>query len=223
VSVIRTGNPALNTSGGVVQEDMDDARQFLRMLHRGSATGVREALKILRQVIPAPDARILDLGGGHGRYAATFAAAFPDARVTLYDREIATQIAREISGEAFSTISGDFLRDTLANDDHPAYEVVFMSYIVSGIAIEEVGALFKRVRAVIPQGGVVIVQDMYVDADDHLSPASAIDFHLTLLLENERGRFRTVPEICELLREAGFTRTQHITANGHEFSYIVAW
>src|SRR5262249_39198213 len=80
LETIRTGRPAMVTSGGVVEDDERDTRQFLQMSYRRSSVGVQEAIKVVRRLWDeiksgradqdvAP--RILDLGGGHGRYAAT--------------------------------------------------------------------------------------------------------------------------------------------------------
>ena len=217
--VIRTGRPAMVTSGGVVEDNEQDTRQFLSMLYRQSEKGAREAVKIVAQVVEqnkirAP--RILDLGGGHGRYAATFAAEIPGAQVTLFDREIVTRIAPEIAGPGFATRSGDFLCDDLGQP----YDVVFMAFVVSGISLDEVRGLFRRLRAVVVPGGTVIVEDMFVDPET-LQPAFAIDFNLTLLLENEHGRFRTVGDLGEIMQQAGFPVYQHIKVSGQDFSFIV--
>lgn len=221
LETIRTGQPAMSTSGGVVQEDEADARQFLTMLHRRSAAPVQEALKVMREIQAAqPDQRqwrILDLGGGHGRYAATFAAELPHAEATLFDRELATRIARELSGNGFATRSSDFLKDDLGGP----YGIAFMAYVVSGIALDEARALLERLRQVIVPGGSLVIQDMFVDPERNLQPGFAIDFQLTLLLENEQGRFRTVPELSGLLDEAGFPSTRHVPVEDQDYSFIV--
>ncbi len=219
---IRTGRPAMVTSGGVIQENEADARQFLTMLHRQSADGVAEAVKVLQRVgaeQPVSDQwRILDLGGGHGRYAATFAAQLPNAEATLFDRVLATRIARELSGTGFMTRNDDFMKDDLGGP----YDTVFTAFVVSGIAIEDVQALFARLRKVIVPGGALVIEDMFVDPVQNLQPGFAIDFQLTLLLENEGGRFRTVPEISGLLKDTGFETTYHVPIEGQDFSFIVA-
>lgn len=225
LETIRTGRPAMVTSGGVVEADERDTRQFLQMSHRRSATGVQEAIKVVRQTWDeiksargesnvAP--RILDLGGGHGRYAATFAAELPGAQVTLFDRELVTRIARELSGNDFQTRSGDFLVDDLGGP----YDLVFMAYIVSGIAIEDVRSLFSQLRAVVVPGGAVVVEDMFVKLT-MLQPAFAIDFNLILLLENERGRFRTVDEIAAIMSQTGFPRQQHVEVSKQDFGFMI--
>lgn len=216
---IRTGRPAMVTSGGVVEDNEQDTRQFLSMLYRQSEKGVREAVKLVAQVVEKNvirEPRILDLGGGHGRYAATFAAEIPGAQVTLFDREIVTRIAPEIAGPGFATRSGDFLNDDLGQP----YDIVFMAFVVSGISIDEVRGLCERLRAVVVPGGTVIVEDMFVDPET-LLPAFAIDFNLTLLLENEHGRFRTISEVGEIMEQAGFPDHHQIKISGQDLSFIV--
>src|SRR5262249_44967615 len=150
-------------------------------------------------------------------YAAEFAQGLPGAVVTLFDLEIVIPIARELSGNGFATLAGDFMEDGLGGP----YDFVFMGGIVSGIALESVQALLKRVREVVVPGGSVVIKDIYVDPETNLYPVAAIDFHLTLLLENEHGRFRTVPELAKLMTAAGFSRHRHIPVEGHDFSFLV--
>src|SRR5258708_6271823 len=129
LNTILSGQPAITTSGGVLKDDEADARQFLQMLHRRSSIHVYDAVNILQQAwatistsTTVHDPRILDVGGGHGRYAAAFAEALPQAQVTLFDCEQATRIASELSGTGFETRSGDFLHDDLGMD----YDIAFL-------------------------------------------------------------------------------------------------
>jgi len=222
LETVRSGRPAMATTGGVLEDNEADARQFLKMLYRQSAIGVLESLRLVQQLQrehPGHEQwHILDLGGGHGRYAATFAAALPQTQATLFDRPLPTRLAREISGNGFSTRSGDFLCDELGGP----YDIVFMAYIVSGIALGDIRTLFKRLRGAVNDGGYLVLEDMFVDPVAKLEPGIAIDFQLTLLLENEHGRFRTVPEISDLLSEAGFRLQRVHPINGKDFSFVVA-
>lgn len=219
LDTIRSGQPAMVTSGGVVEADEDDTREFLKILYRRSADGVREAVRMVRQVlaeigIDRPP-RILDVGGGHGRYSAAFAAEL-GALVTLFDRPLVTKIAHELSGTGFATESGDFLRDDLGGP----YDLVFLSYIVSGIALDDVGDLLGRIRRVTVAEGAVVVMDMFVEPSG-IDPDAAIDFNLILLLENRRGRFRSVAELTALLAENGFPHHEHYRVQGQEFGFVV--
>jgi len=222
LDTIRAGRPAIETSGGVVEEDEADARQFLRSLYRRSEASAVAAVKIVRQVWAETAAsteshpRILDLGGGHGRYAATFAAELPGAQVTLFDRELVTRIAPELSGTGYATRSGDFLKDDLGGP----YDIVFMAYIVSGIAAEDDQQLFRRVHDVLTPGGAVVVMDMFLDPSG-MRPGSAIDFNLIFLLENERGRFRTVEQVTAMLTDAGFPTQRYTPVSDEDYGFVV--
>ncbi len=222
LETIRSGHPALMTSGGVVEEDEADARQFLRSLYRRSGPSVAEAVKVVRQTWTETAAsaerapRILDLGGGHGRYAAAFAAELPGTQVTLFDRKLVTRIAPELSGTGYATRSGDFLRDDLGGP----YDIVFLAYVVSGTAIEDVQRLFRRIHGILTPGGVVVIMDMFLDPSG-VRPGSAIDFNLILLLENERGRFRTVEQVATMLTETGFPMHRYTNVNGEDYGFVV--
>lgn len=222
LETIRSGRPAMATSGGVIEEDEADARQFLGSLYRRSGPSAAEAVKVVRQTWTGTAAsaergpRILDLGGGHGRYSATFAAELPGAQVTMFDRELVTRIAPELSGTAYATRSGDFLRDDLGGP----YDIVFLAYIVSGMAVEDDQQLFRRIHAVLSPGGAAVVMDMFLDPSG-MRPGSAIDFNLILLLENERGRFRTVEQVVTMLTEARFPTHRHIDVSGEDYGFVV--
>src|SRR5260221_2672273 len=225
LNTILSGQPAITTTGGVLKDDETDARQFLQMLHRRSSANVDDAIRVVQQAwanicAEAPQhntPRILDLGGGHGRYAAAFADALPQAQVTLFDCEQATRIACELSGTGFETLSGDFLRDDVGGP----YDIAFLSYVTSGIAGEEVRTLFTRLRKSVVPGGIVVIGDTVIDPS-HQTPPFAIDFNLVLLLENENGQFKTVEALGTLLKEAGFAGYQHLRGTAPNYEFIVA-
>ncbi|MHB8630225.1 MAG: methyltransferase [Aggregatilineales bacterium] len=222
LQTVRTGRPTITTSGGILPNDEADTHQFLRMLHRTSEAKVDETVEVLRRIwaeMARPSgyrARILDVGGGHGRYAAAFANSLPDAQVVLFDRELAARIAHELSGTAFETRSGDFLQDDLGGP----YDIVFVSYVLSGISIDDGRKLLKRIHNAIVPGGAVVIGDTLIDPN-HQNPAFAVDFNLTLLLENEAGEFKTAAELFTLLGEAGFGWHQYTPTPIPEYSLIV--
>jgi len=93
--------------------------------------------------------KILDLGGGHGRYSQAFAIAPLAAQVTLFDKELAIEIARELAGSTFQTRAGDFLKDDWGDE----YDIIFIAGVVSGLSSADVRQLFERVHQFLKREG----------------------------------------------------------------------
>jgi hypothetical protein len=215
---LRTGTPAFRTHGGVDPADPTAARTFLGRLHRRSEDGARDAAAVVREACAGTASpRILDVGGGHGRYAATIAATVPGARVTLFDRPVVLPIARELSGEGFDTRGGDFLVDDLGGP----YDCAFLSNIIHGEGESGCATLFRRLRAVIAPGGCVVVKDMFLDETGSL-PERAADFGLIMLLYTAEGRSWTRSRMAALLATAGFPRTTGVECVAEGYGFLVA-
>jgi SAM-dependent methyltransferase len=213
---LRSGKPFVATSGGVRRDDPAAAERFLAMLHRRSAESVRVAARMVRELCAGTNSpRVLDLGGGHGGYAAAF-AGLPDARVTLFDREEVLPIARKLSGDRFETRGGDFMTDELGGP----YDVVFLSNIVHGEGPQGVSRLLRRVRDVVAPDGVVVVKDMFLESSG-AEPDYAADFGVLMLLATEAGRTYTVGELGQLLGAAGFPEIRHVAFLGEGYSYVI--
>jgi 2-polyprenyl-3-methyl-5-hydroxy-6-metoxy-1,4-benzoquinol methylase len=224
LDALKTGKSVMPTTGGVTEQDHRQARLFLWDMYQQSKPDTVRAAQIVAQLWQKKHAqdsvfapKILDLGGGHGRYSQAFAAALPDAQVTLFDKGMVVEIARELAGTSFQTRAGDFLKDDLADE----YDIIFIAGVISGLSNADVRQLFERVRQFLKPDGTVIIQDVHL-APASFEPAWAIDFQLTFLLENEGGHFRSVEEITELLRGTGLRFQSHIHSKGSDFSYIIA-
>ncbi|MFN7145505.1 MAG: methyltransferase [Myxococcota bacterium] len=219
---LRTGAPYVRTVGGVDLEDADDRRRFYAGLRRRALASVPEVTRVVRrawesQGIRDRAPRLLDLGGGHGLFAATFAAAFPGAEVSLFDQPLAAEHARALSGDGFRLLTGDWYTDDLGGP----YDVVFVSNVLHGEDASDAARLLARVRGAVRDGGAVVVRDRFVH-DDHTGPDWATDFAITLVLYTDKGHTRTVAEARALLRAAGFGDGEHHAAASDEYAYLVA-
>ena len=213
-SHVRSGQPVRRTHGGVVEEDAEGARRFLGMLHRRSERAASESAATMREVCAGIDRpRILDIGGGHGRYAAAFATRIPGAAVTLFDRAVVLPIAREFSGEGFAGRAGDFLTDDLGGP----YDVAFLSNVVHGEGREGCVTLLRRVRAVASR---VVVKDLFLD-DAGSGPERAADFGLQMLMYTAAGRSWGRGEMAEMLKETGFARVRAVELVGEGFGFVI--
>lgn len=219
-AVLREGGPSRGadgksrvTEGGVREHDPANTRAFLDMLYRRSAESSEEVARWLGPRL-APGARVLDVGGGHGRYAQALRER--GLAVTLFDRPVCVDLARERHGEALTYQSGDFLRDALGGP----YQAALLSNIVHGLGPEECAGLFRRVREALAPGGLVVVKDMLL-GEHGAHPVEAAFFDLTMLMYTREGRSYRVTELRELLGAAGFGSFEHVYVGDARFSLLM--
>jgi len=194
--VLRTGDPARKTTIGVLESDPEHTRSFLEMLHRRSETSVAATADILRPLL-CPSARILDAGGGHGRYGEVLRLRF-GSRVTLLDCDVAVDLAQERYGSEQSYIVGDFMDCELGGP----YDAVLLSNIVHGLGPEELARLLGRLVACLVPGGLLVLKDMFVGGG--CDPEIAAAFGVQMLLATQSGRTYSVDQITELVTAQGF-------------------
>ena len=220
-SVLEHGGPVRDaqgrsrvTSGGVVQSNPEQTKAFMDMLYRRSEVSAEETASLLSPWI-SKGQRALDLGGGHGRYGHSLHER--GMKVTLFDREICCDIARDRYGDTIATIGGDFMIDELGGP----YDLALLSNIVHGCTPEELDGVLRRLRKVVVPGGVVAIKDMFLnEAMDR--PESAALFGMTMLLYTEGGQSYTHPEMQQALSRAGFDELDVIDVPDLHFSLLIA-
>lgn len=204
--LLREGGPAVDergeskgTTGGVTPEDREGTRRFLERLYRGSE---RSAPEVLRWTAPRlePGARVLDLGGGHGRYARTFADA--GYRATLFDLPLVIELARERHDDALDYLAGDFL----AGDDLGGpWDAVLLSNIVHGQSGADNRGLVQRLADALAPGGVIVFKDMFLD-DQGRDPERAALFGTIMLLYTDEGQSWSIADVHGWADAAGLER-----------------
>lgn len=141
-----------------------------------------------------PDAeRVLDVGGGPGRFAKEFVRRGFD--VTLLDRPKVVDIDRRfLEHEPIELVAGD------ATDDLPeGFDLVFCSRVAHGLGPDENRRLLANAYDALDPGGAVVLLDRVRGrADD------AALFGAHMLAQTERGDTYTEAQFTEWLREAGF-------------------
>jgi ubiquinone/menaquinone biosynthesis C-methylase UbiE len=200
--VLRDGGPVRDdaghskgTHGGVV-DDVQQTRRFLDMLYRISEEPARSTHAWLAPDLPAGGA-VLDLGGGHGRYARAFADA--GCTVTLFDQPHVIALARERHGDALSYLEGDF--HTVESFGGP-YDLVLLCNVVHGESAEANASIVARAARSLRRGGRLAIRDMFLD-DLGRDPPSAVFFGLTMLFYTDHGTSPTLAEARAWLEEAG--------------------
>ena len=195
--VLTHGKPVLVTEGGVTQ-DPDAARAFLEMLHRRSAESARETVLWTRSLLPARGGHVLDLGGGHGRYAACYVEAGHQA--TLIDKAHVIPVARDRYDSRLRYISGDFME---MSDLGGPYDLVLLSNIVHGLSADDNLRLLRKIACSTRPGGAVVLKDFFLDPSGRFDERAAF-FGMTMLFYTAGGAVYTHAEVAGWLAEAGF-------------------
>jgi len=213
--IMESGAPARTTEGGVVETDPERARTFMNMLYRRSARSVEEVARALRPHMQDGE-QWLDVGGGHGRYGEALRERC-GAQLTLFDRSVCVDMARERFGDSQQYLHGDFMTDALGGP----YDGALLSNIVHGLGLEENRTLFRRLGDVIKPGGLLVLKDMFF-GENGAQPENAAMFGMTMLLFTREGRSYSVREMVSLSEDAGFEEAGVLAVPDCNFTLVLA-
>jgi SAM-dependent methyltransferase len=219
--ILRDGGPALDedgssrvTEGGVREHDPDNARQFMNMLHRRSADSAPETVRWMTPHL-APAAHVLDVGGGHGRYAEHLLDA--GFRTTVLDRPVCIELARERYGDRLGYLEADFLEDPLGGP----YDAALLSNIVHGLGPDEIVTLLRNLHQSLAPGALLVIKDMFLD-ESRVQPEAGVIFALTMLMFTRNGDSYDRDQLDSFLGQAGFRRQAVVDVTDQRFSLLLA-
>ena len=147
----------------------DEWGVYQRGMRSGIEPMVREVVR--RLALPRSPARMLDIGGSHGFWSASFCRRHRGLSSTILDlpeaiRHAAPILAREGLGHRVVHRAGDALTDDLGS----GYDLIFLGSLVHHFDAPTNAALMKRVAAALAPGGVVAVYEAFrVDASQGVS------------------------------------------------------
>lgn len=194
--VLRTGEPRPKK-----ERSEQELRDFILGMENVSRVSSKEAAEKLDLTGAR---RLLDLGGGPGTAALTFAAANPDLQCVVFDLPEPVGIAQEQIaaaglGDRVKTVAGDFHTDDFGS----GFDVVYIANIIHMMGPEETLKLFQRSRAALADGGRLMVKDFYLE-DSRIAPAAGASFSVNMLVHTVAGKTYTRSETLALLEKAGF-------------------
>ena len=149
---LRTGLPQDDVSGG----DRITRERFMHAMRR--VAGPRTAVSARALGIPAPGARLLDVGGAPGTYARAFAAA--GWQVTVLDLPATLEIGGPWLREAgIATVAGDATQELPAGP----WDAVYLGNVLHLFAPGVAAALVRRAGDALVPGGLLAVQEVLGD------------------------------------------------------------
>ena len=211
--VLRSGTAIQDTDIGVVESDPERVRRFMLSLYRRSEVPSAHVASWVARWLPE-GGRVLDLGGGHGRYAAEMAKQGMEA--TLFDKPVCTEIARELCGDGIAVLNGDFHTDDLGGP----YDAILVSNIVHGLGEGATLALLKRLVAALAPNGRIVVKDFFAQGSG-FQPEGAVLFGLVMLMYTKEGRTYTIAEMQDLLARSGLAPEQVVEASELGYELVV--
>jgi 2-polyprenyl-3-methyl-5-hydroxy-6-metoxy-1,4-benzoquinol methylase len=196
------------TRGGTVPDPVQ-TEQFMNFLYRISEEPALSTLQWLGPHLPKRGA-VLDLGGGHGRYARAFADAGHTA--TLFDQPMVVDIARKRHGDALTYLAGDFHQ---AESLGGPYDLVIMCNVVHGEKAEANASLIARAAKALRPGGRLAIRDMFLD-DHGAHPSNAVFFGITMLYYTEHGLSPSVQTARAWCEAAGLADVHLVVTETHQ-------
>lgn len=206
---VRTGRPPRPIYDWL-EADADRSAAFQRWTRWIASSAAPE---VVRRVRLRDDARrILDVGGGHGRYAAEFCREHLQLSAVIVDLPTALESARDLLDVPalqgrISLQPGDFLIDPLGTD----FDLALLINIVHGLSADENRRLLTRVHDALRPGGTVAIVEQFVGrapgpAVSAIQRLLDLNYHLAL-----GGRTYRFSDAVAWLGEAGFAGPRRVS------------
>ncbi|MGH3170838.1 MAG: methyltransferase [Trebonia sp.] len=178
---------------------------------RGQLDLARLSAPVVARRLPLPEraGSLLDIGGGHGWYAAELCRRHPGLTATVLDLPGSAAVGREIIAAAglpdrVRHRDGDATRDDLCS----GYDAVLCFNLVHHLAEEQVTSLFGRVYAALAPGGVFAVMDGFAKPGRRAPNAASV---LSLFVYLSSGaQVRAPADLAAWFRAAGFGSARKI-------------
>ncbi|WP_123539033.1 methyltransferase [Halosimplex salinum] len=201
-TAVREGGPPLT-----LYEWLNDDPDLWPTAQRGfRAVATLLADPVVDEVdLPGGATTLLDLGGGHGRYAVELCERNPGLSAVVFDHPDALAVAETEIGDRgladrMETRGGDYRTDDIGE----GYDAVLLFNVLHGHDEAEVRALFERVHDALAPGGRVVVLDQFRGGGRmNVGRAAVALVSLTYRATLGRG-VHDADAVADWLRAAGF-------------------
>ena len=154
--------------------------------------------------------RMLDIGGGEGRFVRSVAAAVPDLALGMFDlpavaARAAAALASEGLGDRIATHGGDFLAGPIP----PGHDLITLIRVLHDHDDAPAAQLLRNIRAALPPGGRLVIAEPMAETKGAETIGDAY-FGLYLWAMGS-GRPRSEKAIRAMLTSAGFRRSWRVT------------
>lgn len=179
-------------------------RQLKKYLAAMHALGSMKSAQI-KKLFPVKRYRhMLDVGGGKGTYAVSFAGANKKLAVTVFDlKTVVPHTQRFIRasglGHRIRVIAGECL--TTAFPEGP-FDLIFISNLLHLYPPGDCRKIIRKAVRVLANKGILLIHDYIIGCGD---PVAVSLFDMTMLVGTPEGRCHTKDELAKWMVSAGLT------------------
>ncbi|MGD8108882.1 methyltransferase [Vibrio sp. TRT 17S01] len=169
-----------------------------------------KVLPLLRKVDLGRHASYLDLGGSQGALASYLSKEYPNARVTVFERQSVVDVVEEEvyrSNVRYDFVAGDFF--DLVPDGHSAY---FLSRVLLNWSDADAIQILRNVKKALGEDSKLYVIDFMLPDNDRNASQLIASLHLIAI----GGRnMRREQEYLNMFSESGFEKVTKLESHGH--------
>jgi len=148
--------------------------------------------------------RLLDVGGGEGRFLCSVGARAPHLQLTLFDLPAVAERAKSRFATAglaqrANAIGGNFLSDPLPT----GFDIVSLVRVIHDHDEQRGLTILRAIHAALPPGGTLLLAEPMAGTPGAEAMGDA--YFGFYLLAMGRGRARTAAQLSALLTQAGFS------------------
>lgn len=194
---VRDGTPRYPLTGDeILHGDPNRVSRYIRAVHTGS----REAAVRIVQMAPLlPGSSLLDVAGGSGIFAATYARNTPDLKAHLFDLGPTLDVARDVLRAEGLDNSVTFHTGDYRHDPFPGpVDTVLLSNVLQTESEEHALGILRRAWAALRPGGTLLVHGVMPHAGAAPEPPTAF-FSLLMVMLFGHGRAWSEEQVCEWL------------------------
>ncbi len=188
--------------------DPHDLRDFITAMHN---IALVKAEDIYNKIDLKGARSLLDLAGGPGTYAITFAKANPHLHAVVFDLEHVIKLTREFIKAAemedrVTVQPGNCLEDDFGKN---TYDAILVSNLLHIYNPENNKKILKKCRDALKDDGQIIIHEFVLD-ETKTHPQFAALFSLNMLIGTQEGASYSEQEYMAWLENTGFKRMTKI-------------
>lgn len=215
---IETGR-AISSENLPEEVDPNGLRGFITAMHNIASVKAEE---ICNKIDLKDAGLLLDLAGGPGTYAITFAKANPHFHAVVFDLEHVIKLTKEFINASnmegrVTTQPGNCLED---NFGKKTYDAILVSNFLHSFNPENNKKILKKCWDALKDDGQIIIHDFVLD-ETKTHPQFAALFNLNMLIGTEEGASYSEQEYRAWLEGTGFMQVRKIDLESN-LSLIIA-
>lgn len=151
---------------------------------------------------------MLDIAAGHGIYGILVAKSNPEAHIVQLDWPNVLEVARENAAKFGVADRIAYIEGSAFMEDYGSgYDLVLLTNFLHHFDAPTIETLLRKVHAALKPGGRAMTVE-FVPNDDRITPPQAAGFALIMLQSTDAGDAYTFAELDQMLRNAGFERSE---------------